>query len=112
MFVRERLNGYYGVLPYTLANTIASLPFLALIAVACSVVVYYLAGLNSDSDRIAYFMLDLFVCLVTVRRSSPLSANDRIGLSPPCIPTMHQPHVQPSDLESCVCTLRSHVRVR
>ena len=67
VFVRERLNGYYGVLPYTIANTIASLPFLALIAVACTVVVYYLAGLNSDSDRVAYFMLDLFVCLVTVR---------------------------------------------
>eukprot|EP00892_Ulva_mutabilis_P010291 jgi/Ulvmu1/7634/UM038_0061.1 len=66
VFVRERLNGYYGVLPYTLANTIASLPFLALIAVACSVVVYYLAGLVSDGGRVAYFILNLFTCLVTV----------------------------------------------
>lgn len=80
VFVRERLNGYYGVLPYTIANTIASLPFLALISIACTVVAYYLAGLNSDGDRVAYFMLDLFVCLVTVR---PLGCFWTGGIKPP-----------------------------
>lgn len=67
IFVRERLNGYYGVLPFTIANTIASAPFLALMTVLCSILVYYLAGLNADSDRVIYFMINLFSALMVVR---------------------------------------------
>ena len=33
VFMRERLNGYYGVLTFTIANTLASLPFIFLISV-------------------------------------------------------------------------------
>ena len=67
IFVRERLNGYYGVLPYTVANTLASVPFLFLMSVVCSIVVYYLSGLNSDSDRVIYFIINLWVALLVVR---------------------------------------------
>lgn len=63
VFLRERLNGYYGVLTFTIANTIASIPYLAVIAVSCSLVLYYLVGLNSDGDRVIYFMLILFSAL-------------------------------------------------
>lgn len=71
VFVRERLNGYYGAAAYTAANTVAALPFLALIAAACTVVVYYLAGLNSDADRVVYFLLTLFAALTVVRPPHP-----------------------------------------
>ncbi len=37
VFIRERLNGYYGVSVFTMANTIASLPFIFLIAVVSTV---------------------------------------------------------------------------
>lgn len=67
IFTRERLNGYYGVFVYALANTISSMPFLAIMAVLCTLVVYYLAGLNSDSDRVLYFMFNLWACLMAVR---------------------------------------------
>lgn len=67
VFLRERLNGYYGVLTFTIANTIASIPYLAVIAVSCSLVLYYLVGLNSDGDRVIYFMLILFSALTAVR---------------------------------------------
>ena len=70
IFLHERLNGYYGVGVYTLANALASLPFLALISILCTLVVYYLAGLNDDSDRVIYFMVNLWAALVTVRTSS------------------------------------------
>ena len=85
IFVRERLNGYYGVLPFTIANTIASAPFLAFMTVVCTVVVYYLAGLNSDSDRVVYFMINLWLALLVVsahvcchQRRKRLRASDSV----------------------------------
>ena len=32
VFIRERLNGYYGVATFTIANTLASMPFILLIS--------------------------------------------------------------------------------
>ena len=37
VYIRERLNGYYRPSSFTAANTLASLPFILLIAVACTV---------------------------------------------------------------------------
>ncbi len=37
VYIRERLNGYYRPSSFTVANTLASLPFILLIAVACTV---------------------------------------------------------------------------
>jgi hypothetical protein len=37
IFIRERLNGYYGVSQFTVSNTLASLPFILLIAVVSTV---------------------------------------------------------------------------
>lgn len=66
VFVRERLNGYYGVLTFTVANTLASLPFILLISVVSTVCVYFIAALRSGGEPVVYFMLNLFLALVTV----------------------------------------------
>lgn len=44
VFIRERLNGYYSVATFALANTLASAPFIFGIAVISSAVVYWLVG--------------------------------------------------------------------
>lgn len=52
MFVRERLNGYYGVTAFAVSNTLASLPFIALIAICSSASVYFIGarGANEASS--------------------------------------------------------------
>lgn len=71
IFTRERLNGYYGVLPYTLANTAASLPFLAVIAITCMLLVSLLAGLDMHDGRFLFRVLNLLLVLMTVRLAHP-----------------------------------------
>lgn len=66
IFLRERLNGYYGVSQFTVSNTLASLPFIFLIAVAASVCVYWIAGLLNTGGAVIYFILNLFLSLVVV----------------------------------------------
>ena len=48
VFVRERLNGYYGVSQFAVANTLSGAPFIFLIAALSSMPVIYLAQLNTD----------------------------------------------------------------
>jgi len=64
VFLRERLNGYYGVGVYAIANTVTSAPFLLLISILSSVVMYWTMGLNDDGDRFPYFVLDLWISLL------------------------------------------------
>lgn len=67
VFIRERLNGYYGVGSFVAANTLASLPFLLLTAVVSTCSVYFLAGLSLfPAGRFFYFILNLFLSLFTV----------------------------------------------
>lgn len=66
VFSRERLNGYYGVSQFTVANTMASLPFIFLIAVVSSIPVYWIAALYSSAQAFVYFILNLFLALVVV----------------------------------------------
>ncbi|KAG2485433.1 hypothetical protein HYH03_015813 [Edaphochlamys debaryana] len=66
VFIRERLNGYYPVFTFALANTLASAPFIFGIAIISSAVVYWLAGLNDSGDRFPYFFLNLYVSLTVV----------------------------------------------
>lgn len=66
VFIRERLNGYYGVSQFVMANTIAATPFVFLIAVLSSVTVYWLASLNPSGGSVIYFILDLFLALMVV----------------------------------------------
>ena len=66
VFLPERLNGYYGVSQFVVANTIAATPFVFLIAVLSSVTVYWLASLNASGESVIYFILDLFLSLLAV----------------------------------------------
>lgn len=66
VFIRERLNGYYGVSVFTVANTLASLPFIALIAVVSSCCCYWIAHLRYDAGAFWYFVLNLFMSLTVV----------------------------------------------
>jgi len=66
VYIRERLNGYYSPAVFTIANTLASLPFIFLIAVMSTVCVYFIAHLNFAGGSIIYFILALFVSLCVV----------------------------------------------
>lgn len=61
VFVRERANGSYSVPAFVIAHTIVDVPFMALQALVCGSIVYWLVGLNAAWDRFLFFLLDLFV---------------------------------------------------
>ena len=66
VFTRERLNGYYDVGTFVAANTLASSPFILLIAVTSTCAVYFIANLNYGGDRLPFFILCLFLSLAAV----------------------------------------------
>ncbi|GJN24125.1 hypothetical protein PR202_gb11847 [Eleusine coracana subsp. coracana] len=66
IFGRERLNGHYGVLSFTIANTVSAAPYLALISVVPGAMAYYLVGLQSSFGHFAYFALVLFTAMIVV----------------------------------------------
>ncbi|GJM95834.1 hypothetical protein PR202_ga12612 [Eleusine coracana subsp. coracana] len=66
IFGRERLNGHYGVLSFTIANTVSAAPYLALISVVPGAMAYYLVGLQSSFGHFAYFTLVLFTAMMVV----------------------------------------------
>eukprot|EP01127_Copromyxa_protea_P014018 TRINITY_DN3843_c0_g1_i4.p1 TRINITY_DN3843_c0_g1~~TRINITY_DN3843_c0_g1_i4.p1 ORF type:complete len:594 (-),score=104.46 TRINITY_DN3843_c0_g1_i4:40-1686(-) len=49
IFLRERMNGYYSVLPYTLANTLVSHGFIAICSVLYTFMVYWIIGFNINA---------------------------------------------------------------
>lgn len=61
VFVRERANGAYGVMPFVVAHTIVDAPFMFLQSLVCGGIVYWLVGLNAAADRFFFFILDLFL---------------------------------------------------
>ncbi|MCO5579451.1 hypothetical protein L7F22_033306 [Adiantum nelumboides] len=66
VFDRERLNGHYGVASFFVANTLASGPFLLMIATIPGSIAYFLAGLHAGVDRFAFFVLGIFVSVLVV----------------------------------------------
>lgn len=60
VFIRERTNSSLNVISYTVANLIASIPGLALIALISSAIVVSLAGING----FGVFVLNLFLSLM------------------------------------------------
>ncbi|CAG9466909.1 unnamed protein product [Pedinophyceae sp. YPF-701] len=66
VFIRERLNGWYGVSAFVMSNTISTIPFVFGIALFPALCVYWLAGLNSDGQVFMRFVFNLFLALYTV----------------------------------------------
>jgi len=64
VYTKEVLNGYYTTSVYVIASTVASAPFLFLIAISSTVCAYFLAGLNSDAEAFFYFVLNLYLALM------------------------------------------------
>lgn len=66
VFNRERLNGHYGVLAFVIGNTLSSLPFLFLISLVSSLIVYFMVGLHPGFEHFAYFVISLFAQVAIV----------------------------------------------
>lgn len=66
VFHRERLNGHYGVLAFVIGNSLSSIPFLFLISLVSSSIVYFMVQLHPGFDHFAYFVLSLFAQVAIV----------------------------------------------
>ncbi|KAJ9664695.1 hypothetical protein H2198_000041 [Neophaeococcomyces mojaviensis] len=64
MFRKERANGLYGPLPFTLANFLIGLPYLFLISILFSVIAYWLANLRPTASGFWLWVLYLFLDLL------------------------------------------------
>ncbi|KAI8612487.1 P-loop containing nucleoside triphosphate hydrolase protein [Chytriomyces sp. MP71] len=63
VFYRERMNRTYSVGAYVVANTIVSLPFVMLIAIAFTVPAYWMMGMNSGASQFFTFLAFLWLAL-------------------------------------------------
>lgn len=66
VFNRERLNGHYGVVAFVVGNTLSSLPFLFLISLISTSIVYFMVQLHPGFDHYVYFVLSLFAQVAIV----------------------------------------------
>lgn len=60
------MNGHYGVAAYVVGNTLSSAPYLLLICIIPGSIAYFLVGLQKEFDRIVYFGMILFACMLLV----------------------------------------------
>lgn len=60
VFLRERANGSYMVASYNVAHLLVDIPFVALLAVVCGSITYWLVGFNNAGENFLYYLLDLF----------------------------------------------------
>jgi len=63
IFLRERMNGYYAVLPYAVAYSLVVNGFVAICAAIFSAIVYYMVQFNPHSEAFGYFLVNLVATL-------------------------------------------------
>ena len=63
-FRKERANGLYGPLPFTLANFLIGLPYLFLIAILFSIITYFLSNFRHGAGPFWMYVLWLFLDLL------------------------------------------------
>ncbi|PIA53500.1 hypothetical protein AQUCO_00900236v1 [Aquilegia coerulea] len=66
VFTRERLNGYYGVGVFTIANFLSSFPFLAMLSLISGTILYFLVKFHPGLSRFVYGILIMFNCIAVV----------------------------------------------
>nr|CAG8470958.1 13616_t:CDS:2 [Entrophospora candida] len=64
VFQRERSNGFYSVGPYIIANTLITMPFIMIITLSFSMIMYPMVGLHSGLDHVVIFLVNLFLVLM------------------------------------------------
>jgi ABC-type multidrug transport system ATPase subunit len=63
IYIQETANYYYSPLPYTVALSLTSLPYLVVIIVCCTVLLYTFVDLWQGWYNVSFFMLAYFVTL-------------------------------------------------
>ncbi|RHN61677.1 putative xenobiotic-transporting ATPase [Medicago truncatula] len=66
VFYRERMNGYYGVAAYILANFISSFPFLVVIALTSCTITYNMVKFRPGFIHYVFFTLNVYGCLSVI----------------------------------------------
>ena len=64
VYMRERMNNHYSTLSYVLADFFASIPWVFMLSLVCTAIVYPMAHLRWDWEYYAMFLLAFFVTLV------------------------------------------------
>jgi ABC-type multidrug transport system permease subunit len=54
------------VLPFVIANTLSSIPFLFLIALATGTICYFMAGLHPGFSHYVFYIVNIFGCITVV----------------------------------------------
>ncbi|QCD88833.1 ATP-binding cassette [Vigna unguiculata] len=66
VFYRERLNGYYGVAAYILANFLSSFPFLVAIALTSSIITYNMVKFRPGISHFVFFTINIYSCISVI----------------------------------------------
>lgn len=64
MYVKDRANGLYGALPFSIANFLIGLPYLFIITVLFSVIAYWLSNFRNDGTAFMTWIMWVFLDLV------------------------------------------------
>jgi len=64
IFIRERRNGYYTVLPFALSHSMIAVIYLSIVGVCYSAICYFAMNYNQETDRFFYFALIISLILM------------------------------------------------
>ena len=64
IFIRERGNSSYSVASYIIAHTVFEAPFIFLLSLCCSLLVYWLVGFVASGTNFFIFVANLFIGLM------------------------------------------------
>lgn len=74
-YKKERMNGLYGPLAFSLANFLVGLPFLFLIAAVFSVITFFMVNFHQTASGFWYYLMWLFLDLVAAESMTTFIAS-------------------------------------